>query len=219
MIFPFALQASALQDKKIVTITGKVAGDTKGYNNIFYYSAGMPKDSAAIRNGQFEITLPFTETYTQAFYTQYEISGNRGYRPFPLLIDAPGKINASRDSLSKLYKGKYVWIDFWATWCGPCRAENPNVVKAYAAYHPKGFEILGVSLDNDKGRENWLKAIEKDGLTWPQVSDLKYWENEVAKQYGVRAIPQNFLLDQRGKIIAKNLRCKTLEDKLAEIIK
>ena len=116
------------------------------------------------------------------------------------------------------FRGKYLLIDFWASWCGPCRAENPNVVKAYAKYHPKGFEILGVSLDNDKGRENWLKAIEKDQLTWPQVSDLKYWENEVARQYGVRAIPQNFLLDKNGKIIAKNLRGKALEEKLAEIL-
>ena len=117
------------------------------------------------------------------------------------------------------FRGTYLLIDFWASWCGPCRAENPNVVKAYAAYHPKGFEILGVSLDNEKGKENWLKAIEKDELTWPQVSDLKYWENEVAKQYGVRAIPQNFLLDKDGKIVAKNLRGKALEEKLAEIFK
>jgi len=115
------------------------------------------------------------------------------------------------------YRGKYLLVDFWASWCGPCREENPNVVKAYARYHDKGFEILGVSLDNEKGRENWLKAIEKDGLTWPQVSDLKYWNNEVVQLYAIKSIPQNVLLDPTGKIIAKNLRAEALEKKLAEL--
>ena len=117
------------------------------------------------------------------------------------------------------FKGKYLLIDFWASWCGPCRAENPNVVKAYAKYHDKGFEILGVSLDNDKGRDNWLKAIKGDGLVWSQVSDLKYWSNEVAKKYGISSIPQNFLLDPTGKIVGKNLRGEALVKKLAEIFK
>lgn len=115
------------------------------------------------------------------------------------------------------FKGKYLLIDFWASWCGPCRAENPNVVKAYAKYHEKGFEILGVSLDNDKGRDNWLNAIKKDGLTWTQVSDLKYWSNEVARKYGISSIPQNFLLDPSGKIVGKNLRGEALSKKLEEI--
>jgi peroxiredoxin len=115
------------------------------------------------------------------------------------------------------FRGKYLLVDFWASWCGPCRQENPNVVKAYARYHDKGFEILGVSLDNEKGRENWLKAIEKDGLTWTQVTDLKYWNNEVAQLYGIKSIPQNFILDPSGKIIAKNLRGEALEKKLAEL--
>lgn len=349
LIFPFALQASALQDKKIVTITGKVAGDTKGYNNIFYYSAGMPKDSAAIRNGQFEITLPFTETYTQAFYTQYEISGNRGYRPFPLLIDAPGKINiemniaegffsakisgpqttvlfhsflkqqndaykkindaliklhgkgwaapsdplsgkinASRDSLSKLYmggmildfvkqnkesfvgiyvlsnqgrgslevdqlentlnllapemqqtsegaklaafirglknskigsavqnfvlndqngkafsfeqmKGKYVWIDFWASWCGPCKMAFPHMRELYAKFKDKNFEILGISTDTKI--EPWLEALKIIKNPWPQV-----WDNKnIMSEFAVTAFPTSFLIDPKGKIILKEI--------------
>jgi len=115
------------------------------------------------------------------------------------------------------FKGKYVLIDFWASWCGPCRRENPNVVKAYAKYHEKGFEILGVSLDQKK--EAWLKAIADDQLTWKHVSDLKYWNNEVGTLYAVRAVPQNFLLDPTGKIVAKNLRSEALEANLAEIFK
>lgn len=107
------------------------------------------------------------------------------------------------------FRGKIVLVDFWASWCGPCRKEMPNVVKAYAKYKDKGFEIYGVSLDQDKGR--WLEAIQKDGITWPQVSDLKYWECEAAKLYAVEGIPYTVLLDKEGKIIAKNLRGADLE--------
>ena len=115
------------------------------------------------------------------------------------------------------FQGKYVLLDFWASWCGPCRQENPNLVKAYAAYKDKGFEILGVSLDNKDGKEAWVKAIEKDGLTWTQVSDLNSWNNEVARSYGVRAVPQSYLIDPQGVIVAQNLRGEALEAKLKEI--
>jgi peroxiredoxin len=115
------------------------------------------------------------------------------------------------------FQGKYLLLDFWASWCGPCRQENPNLVKAYAAYREKGFEILGVSLDNKDGRDAWLNAIKKDGLTWTQVSDLNSWNNEVALLYGVRAVPQSYLIDPEGIIIAENLRGEALEEKLAEI--
>ena len=117
------------------------------------------------------------------------------------------------------FRGKYLLVDFWASWCGPCRRENPNVVKAYQAYKDKGFHILSVSLDQPGAKDKWIEAIHKDGLTWSHVSDLKYWQNDVAKQYGIQAIPQNLLLDPAGKIIAKNLNGEDLQKKLAEILK
>ena len=118
--------------------------------------------------------------------------------------------------LSSLY-GKYLLVDFWASWCPPCRAENPNVVATYNMYKAKGFEILGVSFDNN--REKWLKAIEDDKLTWNHVSDLTGWGNAAGKLYGIRSIPANILLDPKGIIIAKNLRGKDLEKKLKEVLK
>lgn len=114
-------------------------------------------------------------------------------------------------------RGKYVLLDFWASWCGPCRMENPNVVRMYNKYKDKGFAIYSVSLDQSKA--NWTKAIRNDNLTWTHVSDLKYWQSAAAQQYGVQAIPATFLLDKDGKIIAKNLRGPALEQKLEEILK
>ncbi|MFT3886393.1 MAG: TlpA disulfide reductase family protein [Flavobacteriales bacterium] len=117
-------------------------------------------------------------------------------------------------SLSEL-KGKVVLVDFWASWCRPCRMEMPNVKKVYAKYHAKGFEILGVSLDREK--EAWTDAIKQDGLPWLHVSDLQFWNNAAAQQYGVSSIPYTVLVGRDGKVIAKNLRGPELDQKLAEV--
>lgn len=128
------------------------------------------------------------------------------------LPDPSGK----KISLSS-FRGKYVLVDFWASWCKPCRMENPNVVKAYQQYKNKNFTILGVSLD--KKKEAWVQAIQADGLSWSHVSDLKFWDSAVVPLFGINSIPSNFLLDPQGKVIAANLRGDALEQKLKEVVK
>lgn len=126
--------------------------------------------------------------------------------------DADGK-NVSLTT----FKGKYVLVDFWASWCGPCRAENPNVLKAYSKFKDKGFDVLAISMDEKK--DKWMAAVQADNLPWTHVSDLKGWNNAAAELYGIRAIPQNVLINPEGMIVAKNLRGDALEKKLEEVIK
>jgi peroxiredoxin len=130
-----------------------------------------------------------------------------------LILPMPNDKDLALTSL----RGKVVLIDFWASWCGPCRKELPNVKRAYEKYKSKGFEILGVSLDKD--RNAWLEAISKEGLTWPQVSDLKFWQSEACQIYAVQSIPYTVLVDKEGKIIATDLRGADLDKKLAEVLK
>jgi peroxiredoxin len=113
--------------------------------------------------------------------------------------------------------GKYTLIDFWASWCKPCRVENPNLVRAYNEYHDKGFNIIGVSLDQPKGKARWIKAITDDGLMWPQISNLKFWQDPIARQYDVKGIPASFLIDENGIIVAKDLRGQKLDETLASL--
>lgn len=126
-------------------------------------------------------------------------------------LDAQGKPVKISD-----YKGKYLFVDFWASWCGPCRAENPNVLKAWNTFKDKRFAVLGISLDDNA--DKWKEAIQKDGMPWTQLSDLKGYKNEIADYYGIQAIPYSFLLDTNGIIIAKGLRGTQLHSKLSEIL-
>lgn len=129
------------------------------------------------------------------------------------LPDPSGKLIRLSD-----LRGQYVLVDFWASWCRPCRAENPNVANAYETYHDKNFTVVSISLDSQPARDAWLKAIQDDGLTWTQVSDLRGFNTAVAQQYAISSIPQNFLLDPQGRILAKNLRGDALPQKLAQVL-
>jgi thiol-disulfide isomerase/thioredoxin len=133
------------------------------------------------------------------------------------LADPNGDIRSLYD-----LKGKYVLVDFWASWCKPCRAENPNVVRLYKKYHNKGFDVFSVSLDGlpnqPNAKQGWLEAIKQDGLEWPNhVSELKGWQSLVVQEFGIQGIPFAILIDPEGKIIAKNIRGAALEEKLAAI--
>lgn len=139
-------------------------------------------------------------------------------KPGSTLIDfeLPDETGVNHRISEYVGKGRYVLVDFWASWCGPCRAEMPNVLEAYERFHDKGFDILGLSFDNN--REAWLKAIVDLGMTWPQLSDLKGWQSLAAQKYGVHAIPFTILFNRQGKVVATNLRGKALSEKLEGLL-
>lgn len=165
-----------------------------------------------------ELADKFKENMPDSRYTEQFVAQVEELRRLSIGMEAPeiALPNPQGDTvkLSSL-QGKYVMIDFWAAWCKPCRMENPNVVRLYNKYKDKGFEIYGVSLDRTK--EAWMEAIKQDNLGWVHVSDLQYFDSEAASLYNINAIPATILLDREGNIIAKNLRGKALEDKLAEL--
>ncbi|MEP2025860.1 MAG: TlpA disulfide reductase family protein [Reichenbachiella sp.] len=206
------MQMKAVNDNKIkstiLTMDGSIAG--------------ILATSFIDEENEFKFLDSLSQKYQKELpnssYTKELADKVESYRKLAIGSPAPEislpNPNGEIVSLSS-FKGKYVMIDFWAAWCRPCRAENPNVVRMYEAYNGKGFEILGVSLDRQK--ESWVKAIADDQLTWTQVSDLKYFESEAAQLYQINSIPATYLIGPDGNIVAKNLRGAALEAKLKEI--
>lgn len=178
-----------------------------------YYSPSLLPDEIERYTGLLDPSLENSQyvKLLRALPATLRATGIGSQAPDIVLPDPGGKTIRLSD-----YYGKYILVDFWAAWCVPCRRENPNVVRVYNRYKDKGFTVFGVSLDSKK--DAWIKAIAQDGLDWPQVSDLKFWDSAPAKAYGIRGIPGNVLLDRSGKIIARNLRGEELEKKIASLL-
>ncbi len=186
-----------------------------GLNSLAHVAA-VPEFSSEIKTIYAELPMALKESPVGKGIL-LSMASNLHTKIGAVAIDFEQNTPAGKPVKLSSFKGKYVLVDFWASWCGPCREENPNLVSAYKKFNAKGFEILGVSLDQPGERARWVDAIKQDNLVWTQVSDLKGWDNEAAKAYGIKSIPSSFLLDPSGRIIGKDLRGKELNSKLAEI--
>lgn len=182
----------------------------KDYINVFVQNLGARFHNAKLAK---DYIAKYNETNSNKVQAQGNSSITEGSMAPEISLPT---VSGEQVTLSS-FKGKYVLVDFWASWCRPCRMENPNVVAAYNKYKDKNFTVLGVSLDDDK--DKWQEAIAKDGLTWTHISDLKGWESVAARTYGIESIPSNVLVGPDGKVIARDLRGEALEEKLAEVIK
>lgn len=215
---------------------GKVMNDTKiGYDSVSrIFIAGRPNSFIALYTfKEVDLGYDFNPDTAERRFAHFspELRESKLGQQFLSIIDKGKKTNigaqamdfAQPDSSGKQvklsdFRGQYVLVDFWASWCAPCRAENPNLLKAYNKFKSKKFTILGVSLDDPNARKAWLHAVEQDGMPWIQVSELKGFKSEAAVDYGVQAIPTNYLISPHGVILAKNLRGEDLDKKLVEIL-
>lgn len=182
----------------------------KDYINVFVQNLGARFHNA-------KLAKDYIAKYNEANSNKVQAQGNSSITEGSMAPEISLPTVSGEQVMLSSFKGKYVLVDFWASWCRPCRMENPNVVAAYNKYKDKNFTVLGVSLDDDK--DKWQEAIAKDGLTWTHISDLKGWESVAARTYGIESIPSNVLVGPDGKVIARDLRGEALEEKLAEVVK
>ncbi|AJH14745.1 redoxin domain-containing protein [Myroides profundi] len=210
----------ALAEKYDEYVEDYIDTNTNSFTTLVYLSKTVGtgqyiKEELVEKFNKFDETLKNT-TVAKAFKTALDAIPDAKVKIGDKAPDFSAPSPEGKEISLKESLGKLTIIDFWASWCGPCRTENPNVVALYEEYHPKGLNIIGVSLDKDKAK--WIEAIAKDKLTWNQISNLKFWEEPIAQTYEVRAIPATYLLDENGVVIAKNLRGKKLRAKVQEIL-